>query len=153
MPKNKTITAQSKLRAFSAAVYLILLVSLITIIIMSLILPATQAGNIDAAGFGLYQDKSCKESIQQISWGTINAGSNVNQTIYIRNEKSCTCTLSLSTSKWNPIAASNYISLEWNYANQKIQANEVIPIILTLNVANVTEITGFNFNIIITSAQ
>jgi hypothetical protein len=153
VPENKTITTQSKLRAFSAILYLILIISLVSIVTISLFLPATQAGNIDATDFGVYQDKLCKDSIQQVSWGAINTGSSVSQTIYIRNERSTACYLSIATSKWNPPAASNYISLKWNYSGQKIQANEVIPIKLTLNVTDGTEIAGFSFNIIITSAQ
>jgi hypothetical protein len=73
-------------------------------------------------------------------------------TVYVRNEGNSAISMVLSTSDWTPPAASSYISLNWNYTNQELKTNEVIPLELTLTVSpTIDGITDFNHIITITA--
>ena len=103
------------------------------------------AQTVKGIGTGIYWDQACLNKTLSLNWGTIAAGSSNNLTVYVRNEGNSAVSLLLSTSDWAPSSASSYISLNWNYTNQVLKTNEVIPIELTLTVApNIDEITGFN---------
>jgi hypothetical protein len=74
----------------------------------------------------------------------------VNRTVYIRNEGNTAATLSMATSNWNPSNASDYMTLNWDYEGQALNANEVIEVKLTLSVsASIVGITSFSFDITI----
>jgi hypothetical protein len=90
--------------------------------------------------------------VSSISWGALDPGSNVNKTVYIRNEGNSAVTLALSTSNWNPSTASNYLTLTWNYGGQTINVNSVVQVKFTLSASSsTTGITSFTFDIVITA--
>jgi len=91
--------------------------------------------------------------VSSIDWGILEPGSNVNKTVYIRNEGNAAATLSLATSNWSPSNASNYLTLTWNYGGQTLKVNEAIQVKLTLSASSsVTGITNFSFDITITAS-
>ena len=103
------------------------------------------AQTIKGIGVGIYWDQACLNQTLSLNWGTIAAGTSKNLTVYIKNEGNSAISMSLSTSNWNPPSASSYISLNWNYTNQRLKTNEVIPIELTLTVSpTIDGITNFN---------
>jgi hypothetical protein len=103
------------------------------------------AQTVNGIGVGIYWDQACLNQTLSLNWGTIAAGSSKNLTVYIRNEGNSAISMLLSTSDWTPPSASSYISLNWNYTNQRLKANEVIPIELTLTISpNIDGITDFN---------
>jgi len=101
---------------------------------------------------GIYWDQACLNKTLYLNWGAIAAGSSNNLTIYVRNEGNSVVSLLLTASDWAPSSASSYISLNWNYTNQALKTNEVIPIELTLTVSpTIDGITDFNNITTITS--
>jgi len=107
---------------------------------------------VKGIGVGVYWDQACTNAVSSISWGLIDPGSNVNKTIYVRNEGNTVATLSLTTSNWNPTTASSYMTLSWNYDGQTLSVNQVVQVKLTLAVSlGVTGITNFSFDITITA--
>jgi hypothetical protein len=101
-------------------------------------------------GIGAYWDADLTNTVNAIDWGALNAGTQKSFTIYIRNEGNSAITLIKSTSNWNPPAASNYITLDWNYNGQTINAGENLRVTLTLSVsASITGISNFSFDITI----
>jgi uncharacterized membrane protein len=63
-------------------------------------------------------------------------------------------TLTLSTQDWNPIEASSYMTLSWDYAGAILNSTETMSTTLTLIVGpDVSGITEFQFNIIITATE
>jgi hypothetical protein len=107
-------------------------------------------GSIKAVGVGVYWDQACVNSTSQINWGLLEPGSNVSKTIYIRNEGNTAATLSMTISNWNPLDASNYMTLTWNYNGQNLNVGAVIQVKLTLSVSsNISGITNFSFLITI----
>lgn len=112
------------------------------------------AGSVKAIGVGVYWDQSCLNTVTSIDWGVLEPDSNVNKTVYIRNEGNIAATLSMATSNWNPSSASDYMTLSWDYGGQTLDANEVIQVELTLSVsASITGITSFSFDITIAANE
>ena len=149
LPENKKLSLTWTVISASLCLLLVLAIG---VSITASLFPVARANTIEK--IGVYQDISCTENVNRISWGEIQSGSSVSQTVYIKNKSPSLCSLSLTTSNWTPSAASNCLHLGWNYSGQKIVQNEVIPIELTLTVSeNAPEIANFSFNIIITSTQ
>jgi len=112
----------------------------------------TNSGSVKAVGVGVYWDQACTNAVSSISWGAIDPGTNVNKTVYIRNEGNSAVTMTMTTSNWNPASASTYMTLIWNYGGQTINVNQVVQVKLTLTVSSsVTGITNFTFDITITA--
>lgn len=108
------------------------------------------AGSVKTIGVGVYWDQALTNPVSSINWGNIEPGSNVNKTVYIRNEGNAPATLSMTTSNWVPASASSYMTLSWNYGGQTLAVNEVRQVILTLAVSSsVTGVTSFSFDITI----
>jgi len=113
----------------------------------------SNAGSVKAIGVGVYWDQACTNPVASIGWGTIDPGSSVNKTVYIKNTGNNAATLSLATSNWNPTNASNYMTLRWDYNGQPVNANAVIQVKLTLSVSSaVSGITNFSFDITIVAS-
>lgn len=110
----------------------------------------SNAGSVKAIGVGVYWDQACSNPVTSISWGTIDPGSSVNKTVYIKNTGNNAATLSLTTSNWSPSNASSYLTLSWDYNGQPINVNAVIQVKLTLSVlSSISGITSFSFDITI----
>jgi len=113
----------------------------------------SNAGSVKAIGVGVYWDQACSNPVTSISWGTIDPGSSVNKTVYIKNTGNNAATLSLTTSNWSPSNASSYMTLSWDYNGQPINVNAVIQVKLTLSVlSSISGITSFSFDITITAS-
>lgn len=112
------------------------------------------SGAIKAIGVNVYWDSACTNAISSVNWGnSIEAGSTETKTIHVKNSGNSPITLSLDTSNWNPSSAANYISLDWDYNGQSINADQVVEITLTLSISSsVSSITGFSFDIVISAS-
>jgi len=110
----------------------------------------SNAGNVKTIGVGVYWDQALTNPVSSINWGTIEPGSNVIRTVFIRNEGNAPATLSMAASNWNPSDASSYMTLSWDYGGQSLTMNEVVEVDFTLSVSgSVTGITSFSFDITI----
>jgi len=113
----------------------------------------TNSGSVTGVGVGIYSDLACTNPVSSINWGTIDPGSNVNKTIYVKNEGNTAVTLSIATSNWNPAIASSYLTLTWDYGGQTLTANQVLRTRLTLTASSsITGVTNFSFDITITAS-
>jgi hypothetical protein len=110
----------------------------------------SNAGTVKTFGVGVYQDMDCINALSSIDWGTLEPGSSKDVTCYVRNEGSSVSTLSMYTSNWSPLNASDYLSLSWDYGGQSIDVDEVVQVTFTLSVdAGIEGITSFSFDITI----
>lgn len=111
-------------------------------------------GNVKAVGVGVYTDSGCTTKALQIDWGALTPGASKNITLYIRNEGTANVVLSMTTGSWTPAGASTYITLSWNKQAQTLSTQATASAVLTLRVSsNVTGISSFGFNIIITGTE
>jgi hypothetical protein len=110
----------------------------------------SNAGSVKTIGVGVYWDQALTNPVASINWGTLEPGSNVNRTVFIRNEGNAAATLSMATSNWSPSNASSYMALSWDYGGQTLTVNEVRQVRFTLAVSSSVEgITSFSFDITI----
>jgi len=136
-------------------------ICILTIIILGAIIQAfgsitavAHAGSVEGLGAGIYWDQACTNRTLSLNWGFIETGSNNTLTVYIRNERNSAVSLWLRTSNWAPSASADFMSLNWNYSGQVLNADQVIPLELTLTVyPTISEITVFTFDTIITTTN
>jgi hypothetical protein len=101
------------------------------------------------ASIGVYWDSSCKERVELISWGILQPGSLSNRTIYVRNEWNESFILFSKAQDWDPKIASNYLNLNFSRSCLRLEAGEVVEIVLTLSVSfRITGFSEFKFNVI-----
>lgn len=113
------------------------------------------AGNVKAAGVGVYWNEDCTDNVTSIDWGFLEPGATVNKTVYINNDGNIPVVLSLTTEDWNPASASDNLSLSWNREGYVLNTTvPVTPTVLTLSVSpTIIGITNFSFDIIITGTE
>jgi hypothetical protein len=109
------------------------------------------ADAVKGIGVGIYWDEACTNRTLSLNWGVIDANSDNSLRVYVRNEYNVAVSLRLSASNWIPLAASSYMSINWNYTGQVLSTDEVIPLQLKLTVyPTIIDITNFNFETTIT---
>lgn len=115
----------------------------------------TIVSGVEAKGVGVYWDRGCTDKVSSINWGTLEPGSTKSIASYIRNEGNEPMRLILSTSNWNPLQASEYLSLGWNYTYWRLlDPGEVLQITLTLSVfPHIEGISSFSFDILVTGSD
>ncbi len=86
------------------------------------------AGSVKGLGTGIYWDQACTNRTLSLDWGFIEAGSNNNLTVYVKNEGNSAVSLWLATSNWAPSASLDYMSLNWNYSGQILGVDQVVPL-------------------------
>jgi len=112
------------------------------------------SGAIKALGVSVYWDAASTNEVTTIDWSTLEAGASENKMIYIKNTGNAAATLFLDTDNWNPSAASQYITLDWNYGGQSISPDAVVEVVLTLTISqDISGITDFSLDITITSSS
>jgi hypothetical protein len=126
---------------------------LLTVVVLSVIIVGfgssksiVYASSVKGIGVGIYWDQACTNRTLSLDWGLIGAGSNNTLTIYVKNEGNSPASLWLETSNWTPSDALGYMSLNWNYSGQVLNAGQVIPLQLTLTVdPTINGISNFSF--------
>jgi hypothetical protein len=110
--------------------------------------------NIYYVGVEVYWDSECTQKCTAIDWGNLYPGDTNSKTLYIKNVENTPCTLTMTTSNWNPPEAANHITLTWNYNGETLNPNTVLPITFTLHVSpEISGIYSFEFDINITATS
>jgi hypothetical protein len=113
----------------------------------------TSVSAVDADGIGVYWDSDCSDRVSSIDWETLTPGSVKSVVVYVRNENEEPIYLNMSTANWNPSNASQYITLRWDYSEQRMNPSEALQIRLSLSVSRYIEgISSFSFDILITGS-
>lgn len=106
-------------------------------------------GIIKAININIYQDSNCTATLTNIEWGIIEPNSTITYEAWLQNKGNVPVTLTLYTENWNPLNASDYISLIWNCEDVAINMDEIISCVFTLEIyPNVTGITNFSFYVL-----
>jgi len=107
-----------------------------------------------SANLGIYSDSACTNALSTISWGSVTAGTNATQTIYVKNTGTGTMTLNLSTNSWTPTNANTYITITWNKNGSTLSAGQSTAATITIAVSSsITGITSFSNTISITGTS
>jgi hypothetical protein len=110
---------------------------------------------VKSVGVGVFWDNSCTSNVTFIDWGLLEPGATVNVTVYIQNKGNVPVVLNMITDNWDPDSASDYITLTWNREGYILNTKTpVVEAVLTLSIlSNVSEVTSFSFDIIITGTE
>jgi len=106
----------------------------------------SSSGTINAGpNIGVYSNSACTTSITSLNWGSVEAGGNATQTIYVKNTGTASVCIALAVNNWSPSTASTYMTLSWNQQGTQLSAGASTAATLTLTVlANATGITSFS---------
>ncbi len=123
--------------------------------------PPTKSKRLGSGGalrahlpIAVYSDPRGNYALSSIEWGILEPGENKNVTCYMKNWDKTALRLSFITQNWNPLEASDYINLSWNYDGRAVNASEILEVIFTISVsANVPDITDFSFDIVIVGTK
>ena len=103
---------------------------------------------IRVIGVDIFADENLTEILLLIEWGMLDSGENRSYQAWIQNTGNDPQKLVMWTETWNPVNASDWISLTWNYDGSWIPVNASLPVAFTLHVdSNVQGITDFSFDI------
>jgi len=89
---------------------------------------------IETIGLKAYFEPECINEVTYLNWDIIEQQKNY--TIYLKNIGLTNITLTMTTTEWNPINVSNYVSVTWNYNNETLTPNEVLQVTFTFTVTN-----------------
>jgi len=104
-------------------------------------------------GVEVYWDVTATMKCDKIDWGTLRPGDTKTTTVYIKNMKTAPFTASFVTSKWDPPAAVNYISVAWDFGSSLLLPGRIRETHFTLTVApNIVGITAFAFLMNVTAS-
>ena len=105
-------------------------------------------GKIRVIGVEVYADANLTQILDRIDWGMLDPGENKSHSCWIKNIGNDAQKLVMWTEAWNPVNASDWISLSWDYVGSWIPVNASVPVVFTLSVdANITGVTNFSFDI------
>jgi hypothetical protein len=111
------------------------------------------AGNVKAVGVGVYWNSNGTSNVTSIDWGFLEPGATANKTVYIKNEGNTRVILNMTTSNWST-GAYGKITLIWDREGYLLDPSAIVPTVLTLSVSsNITGVTSFSFDIIITGTE
>ena len=107
---------------------------------------AVEAG----ANIGVYWDQGCTQSVDSISWGTLQPGGTQEVDVYVRNEGNDTFYLNLTAQDWQPGNASQWLDFSWSCQNITMAAGQVVKVTQTLQVPSDFQggFSSFSFNIV-----
>jgi len=98
----------------------------------------------------VYSDSGCTLVLTTIQWDSIEAGSSVDRTVYVKNSGDGDVTLSLITENWDPVEALDDMVLSWDYDLSPLAPGAVVELTLTLTVdSGISGISNFSFDIVI----
>jgi hypothetical protein len=114
----------------------------------------TGRGNLRVEGVGVYHDADCSFSVTFLDWGTVEPDSTKDISLYVRNEGNYVASLFLMTNDWDPVNASDYMSLSWDYDGRTLGPMESIGVTLALSVsADAKNIDSFSFKVILGTSE
>jgi len=115
--------------------------------------PAT--GTVTAINLGVYSDSGCAIPLTVISFGNIAPGTQVEQTVYLKNTGNVAeSTLTMSTNTWSPPNAGTYLTLTWTPTSSSLAVGASTSATLTLTAtSNAGALSTFSFNVVFTGSQ
>jgi hypothetical protein len=108
------------------------------------------SGVVASASLGVYSDSACTQGLSAISWGTIDLGTSIMRTFYVKNTGNIGLRLSLAAANWSPPSANGPVVITWNQEGKLLSPNQVVSATVTLSVSTSTgSITDFGVDILI----
>lgn len=108
------------------------------------------SGLISYSGLDFFSDLSLSSRISHVNWGTLEPGGSSSVDLVIYNFESSPLILYLSSEKWEPSAAQQFLDLSWNYSGDPLQSHEAVEISFVLSVSeDILGIDSFSFDVVV----
>jgi hypothetical protein len=122
------------------------------------LLTATQqvpaSGTISAINLGVYSDSGCTVPLSLITFGMVTPGTQVTQTLYLKNTGNIAENLTMAVNGWSPSNAGTYLTVTWAPTSSTLAAGASTSATLTLTASSSAgALSTFNFNIAFTGTQ
>lgn len=141
-----------KISLFFCAFFLVLITASIATYLKSY--TAHAKGRIVGIRVEIYQDVNATTLLTEIDWQFVEPNETKTYTCYVKSKSNVPAYLTLTTESWNPINASEYIFLTWNYDNSTLEPEELREITFSLYVdINVSGIDTFTFDIVVSAKK
>jgi len=116
----------------------------------TLSVPNASAVSTTGNPIGVYWNQAATNSCVSIFWGKLAPGGGKSFVLYVRNEGDQSLYYLLTSGRWNPVGASQYLSLRWSYDGSRMSPGSVLRVSLTLAVSRaVWGVTDFSFDVVI----
>jgi len=119
----------------AATVIALTLTTIILVIVTSGLLTANQnvpaGGTISAVNLGVYSDSSCTQPLTTIAFGMVTPGTQVTQTLYIKNTGNIAENLTMAVNNWSPSNANTYLTITWSPTSSTLAAGASTSATLT----------------------
>lgn len=103
---------------------------------------------------GVYSDSGCTTLVNSLAWGSLDAGSVITRTVYVKNLGTVSSTLQCTFTNWTPADAPNHITLTWNRENVMLAPGASISATFTITVlGNIHDVTTFSVDVNINATQ
>ncbi len=152
-------TPKRKLSVTASVIVLVIMAVALTLTTFAAITTSqslASSGQINtSANLGIYSNSACTTPVSSVSWGTLTAGTNITQTVYIKNTGTgLSLALSMATSNWTPANANGNITLTWNQEGTRLIPGQSVAANLTLTVSpSIADITNFSVQINLTGTN
>lgn len=141
-----------KLSLFFYALLLILIGATIATFLKSYTVNAK--GRVVGIRVEVYSDSNATTLLNEIDFGFIEPNETKSYVCYVKSKSNVPAFLTLTTENWNPLNASDYMLLTWDYDNSTLEPDEIREITFSLYVdINVSGIDAFNFDIVVTAKK
>ncbi|MEM3617882.1 MAG: hypothetical protein QXK47_02275 [Candidatus Bathyarchaeia archaeon] len=105
-------------------------------------------GRIVTVGLEAFQDQNCTLPLTEINWGTVTINSAYNFTCYLKSTSNMPANLTMYVDDFQPVNASQILTLTWDAENSILKAGEVKKVTFTLTVGSEHyNVTDFSFTI------
>ncbi len=96
----------------------------------------------------VYETQEALKEVTFIQWGSLSPSENKTLTYYVRSNLKTSGVLTVTTSKWQPSDANDYISFEVTPENEMFNPQQIKPLNFTLRISPaIQNITNFSFQI------
>lgn len=113
-------------------------------------------GKVKKIGVEAYWDSELTQIIDLIDWGLIGPNESLTKDIYVQNLGNVNASLSFFVNNWNPINASNYLTISWNGTGILLEPMQAKLVTLKLSATkdlNAEIFPSFSFDITILGSQ
>ena len=117
-------------------------------------LQSAQSSPSSQFGFGVYSDQGCTNRISSFDWGKLTPGMSKNIVVYVRNEGDVPITFQKRMLNINPTNLESYLTVDWDYNGQVLDAGQVLRVLLILRVSSqVLTNINFGYDFVITASS
>lgn len=94
------------------------------------------SGTISAINLGVYSDSGCTTPLTAVSFGMVTPGTQVTQTIYLKNTGNIAENLTMTTNTWSPANAGTYLTVTWSPTSSTLAAGASTSATVTLTASS-----------------